>query len=602
MKSKAKTVIPDHIFGDLDLLENSAPWQVKRLSGVHHYNRKNPCNPRPGDEVRLVVSTSDEQVYSRVRVWYSTDEWATRQELTLSKTELIWDTPGWGGLQYWEGTLPAQDKGTMLRYRLAAYSPCSEKWLFADDQAEAFDQATNYSIWYDKDKTPEWAKKALVYQVFVDRFNPGRGRQWAQTEDLTKPFGGTLSGVTQKLDDIQRMGFDTLWLSPIFSSPSHHAYDVSDYYQINPRFGSGEDFDSLLEKAHNKGMRVILDFVVNHCSNQHPAFLDAQAHQDSPYHDWFTWEPWPESYQCFYEVKEMPELDLSYGKPARAYLLECARYWLRRGVDGFRLDYAHGPEQDFWVDFRRACRRVNPACWTFGEVVAPADIQASFAGGIDGSLDFLLCQALRLTFAQQTWPLSRLAGFLESHWDHYPADFSLPAFIDNHDMNRFIFSAHADVRLLKLALLLLYALPQPPVIYYGTEFGLSQKRSIHSEGGLGFDEARLPMDWEKAEGEDLRGYLAQLANMRKVHAAVRHAKREILHCDDQSETLVLAIGAGKERLWVALNRSELSQVLTLNVSEADGLYNGLNAEYFKAKAGQLRLTLSPLSGLVLVQK
>jgi glycosidase len=122
--------------------------------------------------------------------------------------------------------------------------------------------------------------------------------------------------------------------------------------------GSKDDFLELLDRAHQNQIKVILDFVPNHCSDEHPFFRDAHANPHSPYHDFFVWKEWPE-YACFYNVKSMPKLDLSYGSPARAYLLECAQYWLALGVDGFRLDHAHGPEQDFWVDFRRACYKQN---------------------------------------------------------------------------------------------------------------------------------------------------------------------------------------------------------------------------------------------------
>ncbi len=586
---KNRTPIIDHLFGDADLPENAAPWLLQHWQGLHHYYRKTPSYPTPGTSVTLFASTSSEKDYAQVWLFYTTDEWHTQNQTPFVKGEPCWDALRWGWLTEWHLALPPQAEGTLLHYRIGAQPRGEAAWVFADNQAGQLEEATHFSLWYAEHQPPGWSKDAIVYQVFVDRFNPGQGKTWTQTSDLMQPMGGTLRGVTEKLEFIREMGFNTIWLTPIFDSPSHHGYDTRDYLKINPRLGSEADFEALLERAHQLGLRVILDFVANHCSDQHPAFVEALAKQNSPFHDWFTWQPWPH-YQCFYNVKEMPELDLRYGKPARVYLLEMARTWLQLGVDGFRLDYAHGPERDFWVDFQKACREVNPDCWTFGEIVQGADQQLSFAGGINGSLDFLTCQALRLSFAQQTWPLSRLAGFLQAQQAYYPANFSLPAFIDNHDMNRFLFSAHGDLRLVIMALQLLYFLPGQPVVYYGTEAALSQRQSIHEGGALGFDEARLPMPWSEQDNFPLVSLLQQLAKLRRDWQLGEALPLDILQVDDRQQTLVLQRG----KLLLTLNRSDEPQTVSF-ASGAKALKDICTAEVLLTKAGQVQLTLPPLS-------
>ncbi len=180
----------------------------------------------------------------------------------------------------------------------------------------------------------------------MDRFNHGAGKAWKQTSDVCQPFGGTLAGVIAKLPYIKEMGFNAIWLTPIFASPSHHGYDTSDYFQINPAFGTLEEFNLMVSEAHRLGIRIILDFVANHCSNEHPYFQDALKNENSSYHDWFVWKKWP-AYDSFFDVGTMPKINLSYGSPARDHLLSAAKYWLELGVDAYRLDYAYGPEHDF---------------------------------------------------------------------------------------------------------------------------------------------------------------------------------------------------------------------------------------------------------------
>ena len=576
----------------------ASPGCYPKILGVHHYAVKEPRNPRPNAPVWLEVTTSQEKPIQFVTLWYTTDEWETNHELRFEKHSLVWDTLLWEYLQHWWVQLPEQPHDTMLRYRIAAFDCAAAQWVFADNQAHTLSEGTNFSVWYSDEKAADFYRQAIVYQVFPDRFNPGEGRQWIQTKSLMEPNGGSLKGVIEKLDHIQSLGFDTIWLTPIFDSPSHHGYDTCDYYSINPRMGSDQDFEELVSKVHARGMKLILDFVANHCSDKLPQFIDAQKNEVSPYHDWFTWSKWPGDYQCFYDVRNMPELDLRYGKPARTYLLECAQYWLKRGADGYRLDYAHGPAQDFWVDFRRACQEAKPGCWIFGEINRPADATATFAGGLDGALDFHLCRMLRLTFAQQTWSLSQFASALQAHFAYFDKDFHLPAFIDNHDMNRFLVPAHADERLLKIALMLLYFLPGQPIVYYGTEFPLGQHRSIHGEQGLGFDEARLPVDWEKEQ--KISCYLETLATFRKAHPEITNRQIEILQCDDLQDYLVLHTGSPQKGVWLLINRSEQIREVSFHAAGNQTLIDGLTGDDYDNTGDFFKIALNPVSSIVLV--
>jgi len=296
---------------------------------------------------------------------------------------------------------------------------------------------------------------------------------------------------------------------------------------------------------------VLLDFVPNHWSHQHFTFQDALKNADSPYVGWYHFKSRPDAYETFFGVKELPQINLR-NPAARRHMLDAARYWLEFGVDGYRLDYAIGPAPDFWADFRQVTRQVRPDCWTFGEVVEPSGTQIGFHGLLDGCLDFLLLEALRQTFAFRRWNLAQLADFLDRHEAYFPRDFSRPSFLDNHDMNRYLWAAQGDQRSLRLAALCQFTLTSPPIIYYGTEVGLSQVRDVR-QGEFGRpEESRLPMLWGDAQDAELLAYYRSLAAVRRAEICLRRGDRQailvnrdylayIRRYEDQSLAVVFSI-------------------------------------------------------------
>ncbi len=529
----------DNIFGTLFDPETRLAMHQAGLAGVRHLNRRNPLDVKPNQPVELTVTTSGPQPFDRLTCWFQPEN-GLEAALDLTPVNVTWDNALGGYLRTWQGILPPQPAGTMLHYRIAAHS---DEWVYADNQSATAADATRFAYWVADDPVPAWAREAVVYHVFVDRFYPGEGLPWKNPETLAGFYGGTLRGVIQKLDYIGEMGFTALWLSPIFPSLTHHGYDAMDYFSIEPRFGTLEDFKELLAEAHARGIRIILDFVANHCSEQHPAFQSAKTDPNSPYRDWFTWLNWPDDYATYFGVRELPELNLKPG-PARDYLLKSARFWLAMGVDGFRLDYAYGPSHDFWADFRRACRETRPDCWTFGEIIHTPETQLSYAGTMDGTLDFLLCRALRETFGHGNWSPARFEATLVEHEAFFPANFSRPAFLDNHDMNRFLFIARGNVARVKLAALALFTLSGPPIIYNGTEAGVTQERPIHQNDFGIFEEARLPMKWDAEQDAGLRETFRRLIALRREHPLLLASPRRLLHLDDQTFAYARESAAG----------------------------------------------------------
>ena len=555
MSRENKAKYPDTLFGELGKRKARSRYQLNRVLGVHHLDRVR-CDYQ-ADSVELLIEAShnSQLAVKAMRLLYSTDDWASSQLIDFTKTTQSWDTPAWTWLQGYQAKLRLP-QGSLLRYYVYA-ELADGSTTYADNQAKSQNQATQFAHWLNpKNIRPIWAKHARLYQIFVDRFNPGEGREWLQSENLLKPFGGTIRGVIEKIDTIRKLGFNTIWLTPIFLSASHHGYDIIDYNQIDPIFGTEADLEELIDALHQRGMYLLLDFVANHCSDKHPAFQASLANASEAKKGWFNWRDWPRNYECFYDVPTMPVFNLRFGAPARQHLLDAAQKWLKMGIDGYRLDYANGPSRDFWVDFQRACLEINPDAWTFGEVVAPAEEQAQLAGSMHGTLDFLTCQALRESFATRNWKASRLAAYLQAVQTAWPSGFSRPAFIDNHDMNRFFFTAEEDPQALIAALSLLYLLPQPPLVYYGNEFGLSQHASIHAEGSSGFDESRLQMSWENPPHPEIAEHLRKLADFRLKNPWLLEASWQVLEVSEDGNQAKMSISDDAHRLILKIETKE----------------------------------------------
>ena len=589
----------DFIFGTLATDELRLALVRNRLAGVTHIQRRNPRDPLPGEAITLQLSVGPGQPGESAWVYWTSDgsdpvgSLGQAEVGHAARMEFIgesWEMLLWGYVRHFSITLPGFPEGSVFRYRVSAGG--------VNGQETWADQGAYYACYIADDPPPAWVRQAVVYQVFVDRFNPGSEHVWFAPETPAGFYGGRIRGITEKLDYIAALGANVLWLTPIFPSPSHHGYDATDLFEVEPRLGTKGDLQALLAAAHQLGMRVLLDFVPNHWSHLHATFKDAIRSPDSAYRDWYIFNHWPDDYESFFGVKELPQVNLR-NPAARQSMLDAAAYWLDFGVDGYRVDYALGPTPDFWAEFRRITRTVKPECWTFGEVVEPSEAQRNFEGGLDGCLDFILLEGLRRAFAFNEWSGSQLADFLLRHESYFPASFTRPSFLDNHDMNRFLWAARGNKRKLRLAALCQFTLAGPPVIYYGTEVGLSQVRDVR-QGSLGLpEESRLPMLWGSAQDQNLLTEYQRLAELRRDYPVLSEAGLQVIYADRSS--LAYQRGHAHDALCVVLNLSDKTHPVAVpgnfnQVRLAMGMYDASNRP-----SGEILINLEGLAGLVLVQ-
>lgn len=585
----------DFIFGTLATDESRLAHLRATRGGITHNHKRLPRDPQPGQSIQIDLTIGPAFPQNQAWIYWTNDGsdpegqngTASNGHATpLDPVNSEWDTFLWGYVRKFRGEIPAQEAGTVVRYRVSAGG---------NDEEIMADNGTYFAFYVDDDPPPAWTKEAIIYQIFADRFYSPADDFPRVEEKPSLKCNGTLRGVIEKLDYISELGVNTIWFTPVFPSPSYHGYDATDFFEINPRLGTRDDFKELVEKSHARGIRILMDFVPNHWSSRHPTFLEAQKDQNSPYFKWYTFENWPDEYKCFFTSRGLPQINLRHA-PAREHVLEAARYWLEFGVDGFRVDYCIGPSPDFYADFRRVTRTTKPDSWTFGEAVDPPDSQLAFEGGMDGTLDFMLLEGLRATFAFGKWSARKFAEFLDRHEAYFPESFSRPSFLDNHDMNRFLWVAHNDTQRLKLAALCQFTLAGAPVIYYGTEVGLSQPADVMQHGRAIHEEARMPMPWGDDQNKDLFEFYRELTQIRKNESALVHGKRETVLATE--EILAYRRNDGMNSILSIMNISEKAIEIELEVAESNPLLMTKSGCRIQAEGRVKRFYLPPFSGMI----
>jgi alpha-amylase len=349
--------------------------------------------------------------------------------------------------------------------------------------------------------TPAWFADTIVYEVFVRSFYDSDG------DGI-----GDLKGVEDKLEHVQGLHAGAIWLMPIHPSPSYHGYDVTDYLAVNPEYGTLDDMKALVQAAHERGIRVILDLVVNHTSDEHPFFQDAYGNPGSRYADWYLWSnDQHTAYQTFGGYQDMPKLN--HENPAVVeYVIEIARFWMDlggdgsySGVDGFRCDVAIEVPLSTWQALGTAMREWNPESLLLGEVWdTNARNLARYYGAFDALFNFPLYGDLAgshnvsqdsLLAGVQRPDMANLTLLAEDKL--YPPGYQIVQFVNSHDTNRVMSDVGGDWVRAQTAATLLLTLPGTPMVYYGEEIGMQGEKGA---GHPFWDEYRRePMDWYGAE-------------------------------------------------------------------------------------------------------
>ncbi len=492
--------------------------------------------------------------------------------------------------------------------------------------------------------TPAWVRDAVFYQVFPDRFaaservhKPGALEPWDVPPSTHGFKGGDLLGIAERLPYLEDLGVNAIYLTPIFQSASNHRYHTYDYFKVDPLLGGDAALRELLDRAHARDMRVVLDGVFNHTGRGFwPFHHILEAGGASPYRDWFHLDggvlaghrgltPYPPGdamtgaslgYQAWWGLPALPKLNTDH-PAAREYLLTVAEHWLRFGIDGWRLDVpAEIDDEPFWQEFRQRCRAIRPDAYLVGEIwdVAPDWVRGD---RFDALMDYPLAEAIfgfvggpsldwGVVAAHHEYNLhvraldgpgfaTRLAELLGAYDpDVVAVQLNL---IGSHDTPRALTVLGGDADALRLATLLQAALPGAPCIYYGDEIGLRGGNDPANRGAFPWDEAR----WDTG----LRDFVRSVLRLRHDEPALRHGSTTVIGAEGASlavlrhldgEAILLAVNAGTESTSLAVEVPGLGDA-TLQPIEIAGAPGAIDS-VVGLVAGRGELSLPARSGVL----
>jgi neopullulanase len=459
----------------------------------------------------------------------------------------------------------------------------------------------------DQAFTPQWVHDAVFYQIFPDRFarslslsKPANLESWESPPTAHGFKGGDLVGIVEHLDYLQDLGASALYLNPVFQSTANHRYHTHDYYRVDPLLGGDDALRLLLDEAHRRDMRIVLDAVLNHASRGFYQFSHVLENGlQSPYVDWFhilSWplDPYPSEgespgYASWWNLPALPKFNTS-APEVREFLWRVGQYWIERGIDGWRLDVPNEIDDDaFWQEFRRRVKGANPDAYIVGEIWGDAHrwLQGDQFDGVmnyiftRACLGFLSAGEIDISVVDGTGlapvPVLDAPGFeavVHELLGRYPWPATLAQLnmLDSHDTARFLTIAHGDEASLRLATLCQMAFPGAPCIYYGDEIGMS--------GGPDPD-SRRSFPWSASLwNESLRSYMKRCIELRRRHRVLRVGAYTSLHAD--GGVYVFARTLGQDLAIVALNAGHDARALDLELP-----FEGVVAELASAFDGPI---------------
>ncbi|MCD2347312.1 glycoside hydrolase family 13 protein [Clostridium guangxiense] len=490
------------------------------------------------------------------------------KKMKLSETTELFD--------FYETTIYLQDKRYRYMFKLTDKTGNSvylnEKGLCSElkDPIEQWGFQFPFLNSADVYKGVKWAENSIVYQIMPDRFcngdksnDPKNVLKWGEKPTVSSMFGGDLKGIIDKLDYLEDLGINLIYLTPVFLSSTNHKYNTKDYYKIDDTFGDVDKAKELVQKCHERNIKIIFDAVFNHCGHDFFAFQDVIKNGErSKYKDWFFINEYPVNikkvnYITFAnEIFAMPKLNTE-NEEVKKYLLEVAEYWIKEvNIDGWRLDVCDEVDHSFWREFRKTVKKANPDAIIVGEIQHEA---CSWLKGeqLDSIMNYPFKNLSVDFFAKRKITAEDFDNQLASSRVMYMKKINLLLFnlIGSHDTPRFLYEANEKIERMLLAVVFQFTYVGMPYIYYGDEVGITGEQD---------PDCRRCMVWdEDKQNNELLDLHKKLIKIRKEEKTLVYGEYMSLYKYDN--VLAFKRVLEGEEIIVILNNSDEFHKVNLKI-------------------------------------
>lgn len=513
---------------------------------------------------------------------------------------------------YWECVIKPPYR--RLKYGFLLKSGEEQIWMteneFTKDRPQLPDRLFEFPYINPADlyTVPKWVKDTVFYQIFPERFangdksnDPEGVLPWGGEPTRKNFFGGDLQGVIDHLDHLSELGITGIYFTPIFEGSTNHKYDTTDYMKVDPQFGDTETLKKLVKACHDRGIKVLLDAVFNHSGNTFAPFLDVKEKgAQSRYKDWFYVREYPldvvdgiPTYDTFSFEPLMPKLNTA-NPEVKQYLLGVAEFWIKEvGIDGWRLDVANEVDHQFWRDFRKVVKGVNPEAYILGEIWHES---SGWLQGdqFDAVMNYPFTDAVLDFVVRDTLDAKEFANAIGRQISRYPLQASEVAFnlLDSHDTPRLLTLCEGNKNKMKLAALIQFTYSGTPCIYYGSEVGL--------DGDMD-PGCRKCMEWDQdKQDKDLFEFYKKLISVRKELAPLRTGSIHFLIAEEGGSKLAYERKLDGETVIVLLNNSDITQTLEVG-SHGKSWKDAISGQAYSDNEGKLSVKLPSYGYAVLTE-
>lgn len=578
-----------------------------KLEAVYHRTSDNYSYPI--NEEDLIINLKTGHDVDRVYIYYGDPfengilggnwKWSgVEEELIYKKnlTQHIW----------WTTTVKPKYKRCKYYFKLISKNQSVyyfEDGFYTEDEMNQQGKSLSYFTFpwmnaIDINTTPDWVNNTVWYQIFPERFcngdrsnDPEGTKPWGFHPVTNEDFyGGDLQGIIDRLDYLQDLGINGIYLTPIFEAESSHKYDTTDYRKIDSHFGDEKVFKNLVDKAHEKGIRIMLDGVFNHCGKRFAPWLDVLEHgPESKYYNWFMINQWPfdkglhstkdGSFYSFAFTSRMPKLNTNNPEVMK-YLLDIVEYWVKNyDIDGLRLDVANEVSHRFCKDLRRLTKAIKPDFYLLGEIWH--DAMTWLTGDeFDAVMNYPLATSIADFWLYPEKTSYDFECSINHNFTMYMQQTNNVLFnlLDSHDTNRLIDKVK-DIDVFYQQLALLFTMPGSPCIYYGTEFAMEGSYDPDCRRCMPWEEIHSGLFADKIEKTKALIHLRKANNAFKskhFHFIEDKNEKRILHfikTDEDHMQVEVILNCSEQECTIERKGDELFSLLTVDgILKPKGVY------------------------------